>query len=182
MEYNIAAIPTVYNGRQYRSRLEAKWAAFFHAMKWEAEYEPFDLGSWSPDFLLRVICERYLVEIKPIEEFSDEVSEKMLTAALKKSISAEHAPSLLMLGISPFYENSSRSVQIGWFNEFSEGNFLGWGPCYVSYFRSSAEPVFNSFISCSNEAQSPTVFGYKEYTMSLWANATNQVQWQARQK
>ena len=28
-DYQIAAIPTLYRGRQYRSRLEAKWAAFF---------------------------------------------------------------------------------------------------------------------------------------------------------
>ena len=37
-------IPTLYNGIQFRSRLEAKWAAFFDLLGWEYEYEPSRLG------------------------------------------------------------------------------------------------------------------------------------------
>jgi len=33
IDYSIAAIPTVYNGIRYRSRLEAKWAAFFENVR-----------------------------------------------------------------------------------------------------------------------------------------------------
>ena len=32
--------PTLYNGRRYRSRLEARWAAFFDLVRWPFEYEP----------------------------------------------------------------------------------------------------------------------------------------------
>lgn len=64
------AIETVYNGYRFRSRLEARWAVFFHALGIEYRYEPegFDLktekieldgtryllhGSWYlPDFWL----------------------------------------------------------------------------------------------------------------------------------
>jgi hypothetical protein len=57
-------IPTVYEGRQYRSRLEARWACFFDLLGWKYEYEPFDLEGWIPDFLL--LPHNVLVEIKPV--------------------------------------------------------------------------------------------------------------------
>jgi hypothetical protein len=60
-----AAIKTLYNGIKFRSRLEAKWAAFFDLLGWEWEYEPFDLNGWIPDFLLK--HGRVLVEVKPVD-------------------------------------------------------------------------------------------------------------------
>jgi hypothetical protein len=48
----IANIPTTYNGVQFRSRLEAKWAAFFDLLGWRWHYEPLDLDGWIPDFLI----------------------------------------------------------------------------------------------------------------------------------
>lgn len=47
-------IPTIYQGVQMRSRLEAKWAAFFDLMGWKWSYEPADLDGWIPDFVLHV--------------------------------------------------------------------------------------------------------------------------------
>lgn len=72
------AIPTVYKGIQMRSRLEARWAAFFdfYQLKWQ--YEPFDCDGWIPDFLVETKREwtggeypyPYLFEIKPISTAS----------------------------------------------------------------------------------------------------------------
>lgn len=50
-------IETYYNGRYFRSRLEARWAVFFDACGVKYEYEPegYDLGDglwYLPDFLL----------------------------------------------------------------------------------------------------------------------------------
>jgi len=53
MKYQFKAHPTVFEGVQYRSRLEATWAAFFTYMDWSFVYEPFDLQGWVPDFVLR---------------------------------------------------------------------------------------------------------------------------------
>jgi hypothetical protein len=61
---DIKAIPTLYKGVQYRSRLEAKWAAFFDLLGWRFQYEPFDLEGWIPDFLI-LGHESVLVEVKP---------------------------------------------------------------------------------------------------------------------
>jgi hypothetical protein len=72
MSYDIPAKPTKYNGRLYRSRLEARVAAFFDLMDNIYEYEPFDLPGWSPDFLINPSEEMRkrgiigsLVEVKP---------------------------------------------------------------------------------------------------------------------
>jgi hypothetical protein len=61
-EYKFAAHPTPYAGVAFRSRLEAKWAAFFDLVKWAWEYEPIDLKGWSPDFRVGTT----LIEVKPV--------------------------------------------------------------------------------------------------------------------
>lgn len=56
MNYTIAAIETRYNGINFRSRLEAKWAAFFDLCGFKWEYEPIDFRGWVPDFFLEFPC------------------------------------------------------------------------------------------------------------------------------
>lgn len=67
MTYTIKAIPTAYAGVNFRSRLEARWAAFFDLCEWKWDYEPFDLEGWAPDFLLRTVLGPVLVEVKPYD-------------------------------------------------------------------------------------------------------------------
>ncbi|MDX0007811.1 hypothetical protein GOB40_13820 [Sinorhizobium meliloti] len=64
-QYTIKAIPTTYNHVQFRSRLEARWAAFFDLCGWRWDYEPFDLDGWAPDFLIRTNVGPVLCEVKP---------------------------------------------------------------------------------------------------------------------
>ena len=61
----VASIPTVYAGIQFRSRLEARWAAFFDAMGWRWSYEPIDRDGWIPDFNATINGIARLVEVKP---------------------------------------------------------------------------------------------------------------------
>lgn len=56
MQYTIPAKETVYAGVVFRSRLEARWAAFFDLCRWKWEYEPCDLPGWSPDFFVEFPC------------------------------------------------------------------------------------------------------------------------------
>lgn len=117
--YTIAAIPTMYRGRQYRSRLEAKWAAFFDRIGWKHEYEPFDLNGWIPDFLLRGHWPRHniplnvLAEIKPITDFDVTVALKMMMFNGDAEVPTEN---LLLLGVSPslFTDGRVTGVQLGW--------------------------------------------------------------------
>lgn len=82
MTYTIKAHPTKYSGVEFRSRLEARWAAFFDLAEWKWEYEPFDFQGWTPDFFVSWPCKHsdcngshsLLVEVKPytsIDEFKD---------------------------------------------------------------------------------------------------------------
>lgn len=68
---DIKPIETIYNGYRFRSRLEARWAVFFDALKIKYEYEPegYDLGDgvyYLPDFYLPEFD--LFVEIKPFNE------------------------------------------------------------------------------------------------------------------
>ena len=74
-EYNITPIPTKYNGVQFKSRLEARWAVFFDYLNihWEYEPEGFKLDNknnadsyYCPDFLIRTPQDEDMwIEIKP---------------------------------------------------------------------------------------------------------------------
>ncbi len=66
----ITPIETRYRGYRFRSRLEARWAVFFDALKIKWEYEPqgFDLGKgglYLPDFYLPTFSGGMYVEVKP---------------------------------------------------------------------------------------------------------------------
>jgi ribosomal protein L37AE/L43A len=58
-------VPTLYRGVMMRSRLEARWAAFFDALRWPWEYEPLDLAGYIPDFVLGFEAGDVIVEVKP---------------------------------------------------------------------------------------------------------------------
>jgi hypothetical protein len=54
--YKYKPHPTKYVGVQFRSRLEARWAAFFDLANWQWSYEPIDLEGWTPDFQASFPC------------------------------------------------------------------------------------------------------------------------------
>lgn len=64
------AIPTRYCGINFRSRLEARWAAWFTLVGWKWEYEPVELAGYLPDFIVEHpttgFGTRRLVEVKPV--------------------------------------------------------------------------------------------------------------------
>lgn len=64
------AIPTAYRGATFRSRLEARWAAFFDLIGWRWTYEPYDLEKWAPDFLIHG-TRQLLIEVKPYSTFAE---------------------------------------------------------------------------------------------------------------
>lgn len=67
----VPAIATMYNGTLFRSRLEARWAAMFDALKWPWEYEPIDLDYYIPDFILLFEASHVAVEVKPETEIAN---------------------------------------------------------------------------------------------------------------
>jgi hypothetical protein len=115
MKYTIQAHETHYAGVTFRSRLEAKWAAFFDLVGWKWEYEPIDLPGWSPDFLIHGHCPLY-VEVKPFEPKESQwtlvgrkIEESLKRAGLGPQLDEEgqirdeegHGTEVLLLGRAP---------------------------------------------------------------------------------
>ena len=69
---SIQAIPTMWGGIQFRSRLEARWAAFFTKLDWDWSYEPIDLNNYIPDFIIH-LDKDVLIEVKPFTRFDQPV-------------------------------------------------------------------------------------------------------------
>ncbi len=70
------AIPTLYGGCLFRSRLEANWGAFFDLLGIRWNYEPPELDAKGsrghiPDFSLLLPAGRILASIKPMHSFQE---------------------------------------------------------------------------------------------------------------
>lgn len=94
----MAAIPTTYDGIEYRSRLEARWAAFMANIGWDTVYEPFDGDGYIPDFLVQG-DNPLLIEVKPASIAADYL------AAVPKAESGleQHwTHDILIVGSTPF--------------------------------------------------------------------------------
>lgn len=108
------SIPTTYNGIRFRSRLEARWAAYFDLrgdIKWD--YEPLEMPGWIPDFSLHMttLFDRpSLAEVKPIFDIMQFVDskdgDKVAKAFIKDSRSDQQGKQFygfFILGNSPEY-------------------------------------------------------------------------------
>lgn len=127
MNYDIKAKPTIYRGCQFRSRLEAKWAAFFDLLNWKWEYEPFDLNGYIPDFLL-VGYKKILVEVKPFTTLK-EFKESGTVDKVNKSVvgTGYEQNEVLYLGCCLDDNNGYDDIALGWLNEKDLWNGEGDG-------------------------------------------------------
>lgn len=103
-------IETTYKGRLFRSRLEARWAAFFDLLHWHWEYEPFDCDGWIPDFQITGAKQSVLVEVKPIDRFC------RITANKIDKANDEHE--VLLVGSTLLRDDYS--YYIGWLGVLDE--------------------------------------------------------------
>lgn len=91
----IVAHPTSYRGTMFRSRLEARWAAFFDQLRWPWRYEPFELDGYIPDFLL-LFQTPIIVEVKPA------LSLRELAPFASKTEASGWRDEALLVGVTPF--------------------------------------------------------------------------------
>jgi hypothetical protein len=197
-------IPTIYKGRQYRSRLEARWGCMFDLMGWPFEYEPFDLEGWAPDFLIKGHT-RLLVEVRPVVDFPKDVAREMVVAAH----GAQWTGELLILGASLSYGSTASfsggscrcDLSIGWLGErrdddeldaltFDPDNEKTWewywsdaesygSPDQVGL--SSFENIWFDRIYKGRTGKDGWGAGTGPVVKSLWTKAGNLTQWRGRQ-
>jgi hypothetical protein len=111
------AITTVYDGIEYRSRLEARWAAFMRNIGWDTVYEPFDGDGYIPDFLVQG-PRPMLIEVKPAVTLAEY---EAAVPKAEKGLAAHWAHDVLIVGASPLPQIGQYhvdSVTVGWLGEF----------------------------------------------------------------
>jgi hypothetical protein len=183
MNYDIAPKPTVYKGIQFRSRLEARWAAFFDLTEWRWEYEPCEINGYNPDFIIYCTSEGYdtksiIVEVKP----SIFVDTKYEDAFIKKYEGA--AAHLLLLTENPFYLSENGNVSIGQGCQFNICDDVGYHTELVDLEMKceddfgSAYQQYDGMIYGEESRKRFIDFDYSEYDTikERWIEAGNEVQ------
>ena len=90
-------IETTHNGIEFRSMLEARWAAFFDIIGWDWVYEPFEADHYIPDFLIKGDLP-LLIEVKPAAAEQDY---RKHTDRIDKALAEVWAHDVVIVGASP---------------------------------------------------------------------------------
>lgn len=191
-------IPTLYQGIEFRSRLEAKWAAFFDLLGWRWEYEPIDGDGYIPDFAIyNELCRvadlpPIYAEIKPAQT---KAAYKAPMAKMRAGMAEVECGELWVLGSSPLPEclktdrfdkeyspfalaHTTRNVYLTR-NWVSCCNCGKWMDSHNAHDITSAPSGMSSFWDdlyyCAS-IKNPVTHSIE----SLWAQATNEVKWKGR--
>ena len=186
LEYAIAAIETEYRGIKFRSRLEARWAAFFDQCGWSWQYEPVDLNGWMPDFSIEGKC---LVEVKPFERCAQwrEEARKIVNAV---GLTDGYLSSpVILLGACGPAANDCFGMCVGSYMT-STGKMRRYSDdrpeelFYLTEFcGGDARLDIQSFEGCSTTVgllfgTTDISFPSHKYVFKKWANACNATRWE----
>jgi hypothetical protein len=173
MSYEIVAKPTKYRGTLFRSRLEAKWAAFFDIIGWEWIYEPIDFKDWTPDFSVEFHCghsecdgaHSFYAEVKPYDSVE---AFKGHPAARNCWGSPYGKDGSLLLGVSPIVSGTT---------DFAHG--AGGGSYGAEVFTNWEMRLSSKYPRISVEAHDELTLpnDTTEYLEYLWSEAGNLTQW-----
>lgn len=182
----MGAIPTKFNGIEYRSRLEARWAAFMHNIDWEHTYEPFDGDGYIPDFIVHGNRPLF-IEVKPAVMLAEyqEPEEKVGKGLV------EFSHDVLIVGANPFPKLSKSAYypDAGWMGEFIEwGDGLSWDVGqWITCNECGRVAVFHSVMSyggrpcwCASGGDGHMDDPLLGLMRSMWDDACNEVKWRGR--
>lgn len=193
------AIATTYQGIRFRSRLEAKWAAWFDAVSWPWVYEPVDLQGYIPDFVLMFPAGSIAVEVKPAFAWAD-----VAASAAPKIEASGWTEDALIVGASLFdpsdeWERCAHrwdpggwdapAIACGWLGEYvataddARGFAFAWADALVvwcdecrSVSLRSADHDYRCRRYGCNDTDGDLDKG-RARARAAWAVATNRVQW-----
>lgn len=183
MKYEHNGIETVYKGRSFRSRLEARWAVFFDFLGWKWEYEPCDFSGWIPDFVI-VGKHTVYVEVKPVVSLPQDVVEKIDSSECKDEV--------LIVGMTIPVGSTERSF--GWMREVN-GSGSWWEEAVFGMWKGDDEKKNKSNVvgfchEVGSFADRITGLydgggwgrGYLNMSivLALWVEAGNMTQWKKK--
>lgn len=192
------AIATIYRGIEYRSRLEARWAAFFDHLGWNFTYEPFDGDGYIPDFVIHG-DHPLLIEVKPATTQAEyEAPISKVTAGVREHWHHD----ILIVGLSPL----TTSVPTSWDPRLCAGllgeglwpDGDGWATSPGGSGWDFAAAMWTSCGACGTAAVHHDYQSYAcrpcghhdgdhylsgidpEWIKSAWADACNDAKWRGR--
>jgi hypothetical protein len=178
MNYTIAAIETRYSGINFRSRLEARWAAMFDLLGWGWTYEPTDFKGWIPDFAIHGEKEIIYVEVKPVGDFPEEVANKLAASGCPGDV-------LIVGMLGPTWSKKYECPTIGWLGDFAVEGCFWWEPAAMSRWGGEDRIGFchseGTFCDRITGKYDGGGFGSNPVTQeevtSLWREACNRTRW-----
>lgn len=177
-EARFAAIPTMYAGVLFRSRLEARYACLFDTLGWAWSYEPTDFSGWIPDFRLMGDTD-LLVEVKPIRSILEDKGHEAVMDVWRSAPADAH---VVLLGddIAAWLREPGHPVP-----DVAPGALdpwrVGWGEACIGkigdaydvwHFWGSPQPLLNSAGGIGARLTGDEL-------AALWRKTNNPTQWRA---
>lgn len=165
-------VPTEYGSTMFRSRLEARWAAFADLAGWQWVYEPFDGKGYLPDFAFTVAGRPLLVEVKPVATIEE--SRKHLPKIIN-GIGGLWNHDLVIAGVDPFH-----CLYVDFINGPED-----WHSCQAVYsqcircnseFRIHADGMGFGCDTTGSDKWSSHI-AEDDYVNHLWREAGNRTRW-----
>lgn len=186
-------IVTVYKKIRFRSRLEAKWARFFDLCNWNWEYEPCDFKGWIPDFALYGKNDLVYVEVKPVIVFPKDISLEIEKSGCDSEVlivgQANPLPDIADNDKCCDYPWAN-ATYIGWLAERADPlDEYCWAWGSAMYQKCETAELHLGFCHAVMSYHDRITGGYDggnvnnppyNEIQSLWAEASNKVQWRAR--
>ncbi len=183
----MAAIPTTYDGIEYRSRLEARWAAFMANIGWDTVYEPFDGDGYIPDFLVQG-DNPLLIEVKPASIAADYLG---AVPKAESGLEQHWKHDILIVGSTPFplvsfgYGSTHLAGLLGEYGAHWEGwvwNEGEWHTCRAcgAVNVHHVEMTFSGRPCGHYDGDHYLGEPPMRIMASMWADACNDVKWRGR--
>jgi hypothetical protein len=175
----VRAIETRYADTLFRSRLEARWAAFFDALCWPWTYEPPIGRGYLPDFVISGAAP-LVVEVKPAvvqQDYFNAVSK------VRDGLENRWEHQTLIVGLSPVATSLQNCCclhpAVGLLGRGGSFAPASWYRCPVCTAIAVARPGAQfTGTPCGHAADGSEVGGPALRAVeALWAQATNRVRW-----
>lgn len=188
-----SAKPTTYAGANFRSRLEARWSAFFDLVEWRWTYEPFDADGYIPDFVIHGAFP-FLVEVGPCIGAADYLDKGTKPrAAFPTERRTYGLPGdqvwltvpehwTLVVGVSAVYEEPRWRGSAAGFWAIDALSLTDhapfWQRCGECGILAIESPDYNSYLRPCGHVSGLCLPNDRTYTIAdLWSEAGNRVQW-----
>lgn len=181
-----SGIPTTYRSANFRSRLEARWAAMFDLVGWSWIYEPLDARGYIPDFLIEGPYP-FFVEVGNCITEADYI---------EKAVKADRAADdlghdLIVVGVSatPRLPIASGGFAMGWMGEHSvdpeDNHSVYWWDTGV---WAGSPGHIGVYHTVANYRHRPNADGHEQGLdwdsqsgiEEMWREAGNRSQWKPR--